>query len=27
MLDVIEQHAEKKLHTRRLLRESAETLP
>jgi hypothetical protein len=26
-LDVIEQHAEKKLHTRRLLRESAETLP
>jgi DNA repair protein RecO (recombination protein O) len=27
MLDVIEQHAEKHLHTRRLLRESAETLP
>ncbi len=27
MLNVIEQHAEKKLHTRRLLRESAETLP
>jgi DNA repair protein RecO (recombination protein O) len=27
MLDVIEQHAEKRLHTRRLLRESAETLP